>query len=202
MAPYVRAQYTIELPFSPLDLHGQKSTVEAASVDGISLSPCGDVCVHDPTFWGSNMHHHRWKCGEVHGRKALVNSKCMLVMVRIVLLAMYVWCIISDKVFSPKFWVPNMHYRLKLTEVSVAPNFKCQIWIISGLKFEWCLSAYIWVKPDRLIEELFCLMWEEWLVRSEQYGGTKHITWPNRQKKYMTGFAKAVAAILTAIAGW
>jgi len=38
-------------------------------------------------------------------------------------------------------------------------------------------------------------------VQSEQYGGTKHITWPNRQKKYMAGFAKAVAAILTAIAG-
>ena len=174
---------------------GRRSTGEAASVDGISLSPCGDVCVHDPTFWGSNMHHHRWKCGEVHGRKALVNSKCMLVMVRIVLLAMYVWCIISGKVFSPKFWVPNMHYRLKFTEVSVAPNFKCQICIISGPKFEWCLSAYIWVKPDCLIEELFCLTYVRGMV-----GAERTIWW--YQAYYLAGFAKAVAAILTAIAGW
>jgi len=80
--------------------------------------------------------------------------------------------------FSPKFQVPNMHYWLKFADVSVAPNFECQICIISGLKFDWCLSAYIWVKPDCLIEELFYLMWGERLVPSRQCGGNKHITRP------------------------
>ena len=38
--------------------------------------------------------------------------------------------------FSPKFQVPNMHYWLKFADVSVVPNFECQICVISGLKFD------------------------------------------------------------------
>jgi len=47
--------YELSIPYSSIVPHfihisGQKSTGEAASVDGISLSPCGDVCVHGPHF--------------------------------------------------------------------------------------------------------------------------------------------------------
>ena len=52
----------------------------------------------------------------------------------------YETCIISSKVFSPKFRVPNMHYRLKFADVSVAPNFKCLI----CMHYQW---PEIWVMP-------------------------------------------------------
>ena len=116
-------------------------------------------------------------------------------MVRIVLVAVYVW---PDYwiwnmhrwqkcgSFSPKFHVPNMHYWLKFADVSVAPNFECQICIISGLKFDWCLSAYIWVKPDCLIEELFYLMWGNGWCGADNVVVTSILL--GQQKQYAVGF--------------
>ena len=86
-------------------------------------------------------------------------------------------CIIGEsmtKFCSPKFQVPNMCYRLKFTDVFVAPNY--QICIIGGLKFDWNLSAYVLVKPHFLIEEPFYLTWgRERLVRNRQYAGVPSI---------------------------
>jgi len=65
-------------------------------------------------------------------------------------------CIISESVAkscSPKFQVPSMCYRLNF----FAPNFKYQICVIGDPKFDQYVSAYISVKPDCLIEELFYL---------------------------------------------
>jgi len=137
------------------------------------------------------------------GRKALVNSKCMLVRVRIKCLWwVYVWpevsndiCIIGEsmtKFCSPKFQVPNMCYRLKFTDVFVAPNY--QICIIGGLKFDWNLSAYVLVKPHFLIEEPFYLSWgRERLVRSRQYADVpsillgrmgRRLAWPQQLQPF------------------
>jgi len=54
---------------------------------------------------------------------------------------------------STKHWSAEVRWR------SVARNFRYQICVIGGPKFDQCLSAYIWVKPDCLIEELFYLIW-------------------------------------------
>ena len=49
------------LPTSWIHISGQKSTGEAASVNGIGLSPCGDVCGNGLKFRGPNMHQHAVK---------------------------------------------------------------------------------------------------------------------------------------------
>ena len=70
-----------------------------------------------------------------------------------------------------------------------------------GPKFNGCLFAWIWVKPDGLNEELFYFTWGERLVQSTQCGGIKHITWPIGPEEVSSWLGHG-SAILTVIAGW